>query len=311
MVLDKARAEYDRQKQLIETAAEAIDAIGTVTLESTADISAARKAFHAAEPYDIDGTLIEREAVLEQAEAKIKQLQEEQKQIQKEASESVEKVVSLIVSGENEKAKTLFTSIVVKLAEPDAKTDFGNSVVKALYAAAQVQYDNEKYWNAVNALRQSAVFESYCDSKLLEKAESLEASFVAEISKNTPKNGEILGRTYGAGRNTFTVKAGNYDVCFKLELVDNPEKFIIFYVKANQSTKINILNGEYIAKYTAGPIWYGEDMMFGPDATYYQEPEILETAGYTSSDAIHWHNWTYTIYPEERWGDQNMNPADF
>ena len=286
---------------------EAIDAIGAISLESGDAIEAAEAMYES-----LEADQKEKVSNIDQLQDAREELERlEYQQLREEVEADVDSIVQLVVSGEYQKAKTRLTTHALKVENDDFMQTIGTAVVQKIYAEAQRQYQQENYWKAVRLLEHCPDFERYCSDSMQADAETLLADYETELNAKRPKNGEILDRTYGAGRNTFTVKASNYDVCFKLELVEDPTQYVMVYVRANESVKLNILNGEYVIKYTEGPLWFGAEQMFGPDATYYKDPETIKTAGYTSSDAIHWHNWTYTFSEHTDWGGQNMDPAEF
>ena len=87
----------------------------------------------------------------------------------------------------------------------------------------------------------------------------------------------------------------------------------MFFVKANETAKIMLLNGTYRVKYTAGPTWYGETDRFGPDATYLMLEETLEFSGYTTATHVYWHAINCTLHTgyDDTLGAQNIRPEEF
>ena len=308
-VLDKAVKEYNRQHDLIQDAQDAISAIGTVEMKSGQAISKARKAFEKAVEYDLDGWLDSYEQRLLQAE---KEHEELKRSFVEQADQFGETLADMILKGNHSKAETMFKLNINYLSEEEDRRTVCNACIQALCDNVQDAFENKEYMTAMEGLYHHTIFDKYCDEDMKTQVEKLQDSMEKELNRNTPKNGEILDRTSKPGRNTLTVKAGAYDVCVKLELENDPSNYVMFYIKAGKSAKVNILNGRYIAKITEGPVWYGQEQMFGPNATYYRDPEVMETAGYTSSDAIHWSAWTYTINTKAgEWGYQNIDPSDF
>lgn len=311
--LDQARKEFDRQKGLIDDAIEAVDAIGQVTLDSETDIADARSAYDQAEPLDTLGSLKDAKDTLEAAEAEFDRLMNDQENILKKGMSEIDSAVSLILSGNDEQAHTNLLYYLSKLTGTARRQKFATAVVDAFYEKAQSQHSVGNDWMAMHLLDQREYYEDDCGSSSLSNAETLEDQIATSLSSQRPKNGAILDRTYGAGRNTIKITAGEYDTCVKLELVDNPEKYAIFYIRGNETAKFNILNGEYRIKYTVGPVWYGEDMLFGPDATYILLDQTIDPSGYSNSYATYWHEFTWTVSAGygAAWGYQNMDPDAF
>lgn len=304
--LSKARAEYNRQKKLIEAASDAIDAIGTITMSSDAAVTAAREAYDAAAEYDINGTLNAKEKHLLSAENELKQLKEE-------VSNLSTTLIALYDAGKYDEVVSTAAPYIQDLPDGELKTFLASYAVEALCAKSQDQFEDGNCMGAMQTLARCADYEDHCDPEIMELAEDIEGDYIKAMSKNAPANGTILSRTYAAGRNTFTVTAGSSDTCVKLELIDDPSKQITFFVKAYSTFKVNLLNGTYRIKYTTGPIWYDNENMFGPDATFIQLNETMELAGYSSGNRIYWHTVTCTLRTGygDNMGAQNMDPDDF
>lgn len=304
--LTKARTEYNRQKKLLEDASDAIDAIGTVTYTSGDKVEAARQAYDAAAQYDVSGTLSTKEKVLLAAENQLKKAQEE-------VSNLSTTLMQLYDAGKFEELEATAKPYIADLPDGELKNLLGSYVVEALCARAQEQYGSGDCMAAMQTLSRRSEYKSICDRDVYELAEDIEADFISAMSRNAPANGTILARTYDAGRNTFTVTAGSTDTCVKVELINDPSKYVVFFVKAKQKVTVNLLNGTYAIKYTTGPIWYDKDNMFGPDATYIKLSDTMELAGYSSGNRIYWHTVTCTLRSGygDNLGAQNMKPSDF
>ena len=100
----------------------------------------------------------------------------------------------------------------------------------------------------------------------------LESKVNADLEKIRPANGKVLvNNGVTGGYSQFTVKAyADSDACIKLEDKENPDKYVMFYVQSGQSSTISVRDSKYIAKYTTGKCWFGEEAMFGKDASFTQ-----------------------------------------
>lgn len=305
-VLSKARTEYNRQKKLIETASDAIDAIGTITISSDAAVAAAREAYDAAAEYDTLGTLNGKEKVLLSAEKELKALKDE-------INSLADKMMELYEAGRYSELVSTANPYIQELPEGELRTLLGTYVVEALCAQSQEEYDSGDCMAAMKTIGRRKNFAVCCDPEILALAEDIENGYIKAMARNAPANGTILERTYDAGRNHYTITAGSSDTVVKMQLVDDPSKFVTVYIKANNAVKINLLNGTYIVKYTTGPIWYGKEDMFGPDATYITLNGSLTFAGYTGGGYIHWQYGSHTLTSGygDNLGAQNMDPDDF
>lgn len=304
--LDAARAEYQRQSALIQAAADAIDAIGTVTIERTPAIADAREAYDAASVYDTGALLAEKAEVLQLAEDALRQLISD-------AEPLLEKIGQLKAEGANLAIEELAAPYALYLPEGELRTQLSDAVMEALCAEAKLQLEAGSNVAAMELMERTGRYGSGCSEEALARRDAQLTAFREALSRNTPSNGTILERTYNAGRNIFTVTVGSTDTCVKLELVSDPEKYVMFFVRANETVKVNLLNGTYRIKYTTGEQWYGEAEMFGPNATCLMLDETVEVAGYTTTTHVYWHTVSCTLHSgyDAELGAQNMDPADF
>ncbi|MGN1027739.1 MAG: hypothetical protein ACI4P4_15200 [Faecousia sp.] len=312
-VLEAAREEFNRQKKLIDDAIEAIDAIGQVTLDSGDVISDARFAYEKARAVDTGSLLEDARKTLEAAEAEYNRQINDQENIMNMGLAEIDGAVSLILSGDPTQAHTNLQYYLSKLTEPDKLESFETAIVDAFRAEAENQYRGGSSWMAMQLLSHTEPYQNHCASSTLEDAQALEDQITTALNKNRPQNGAILARTCGAGRNSFKITAGEYDSLVKVEMVDDPEKYGLFYIRGNETATFYFNSGTYRIKYTVGPVWYGENDLFGPDATYVLLDDTISPNTYTSGGYIHWSKftWTITVGYGENWGYQNMEPSQF
>lgn len=305
--------EYNQQYDLIQEAMVAIDNLGKITLDSVKTVQAARTKYDEAEKYDSYDEMASHRETLEAAEAKLTQLQKDQKQAIENAFGSVDQIVSNIADTKFDTAKSLFTGKVNKLHDKADKTEFANRIVDAVYTTAQQKYEEKAYYTACSMLEAISQYSAFCDKSKVTAANGLLATYEEYLINNAPKNGTLIDRTQTSGHNTFTVTAGPADSLIKLELAENPEKYTMYYIKAGETFKFNFPNGEYIVKYTTGPIWYGKEDMFGLDASYILYDGTIEPKAYTSGDYINYYTYTLELaygYGDD-YGDQDISPKDF
>lgn len=312
-ILDAARKEFNRQKQLIDDAIEAIDAIGQVTLDSGDVISDARIAYEKAKDLDTRNLLEASKKTLEAAETEYNRQINDQENILNMGLKEIDGAVSMILSGDPTQAHTNLQYYLSKLTDPDKLKSFDSAIVDAFRAEAENQHNNGNNWMALQLLDHTEPYQSYCDSSTLANAQGLADQITTTLNKNRPKNGAVLARTCGAGRNSFKITAGEYDSLVKVEMVGDPDKYGLFYIRGNESATFYFNSGTYRVKYTVGPIWYGENDLFGPDATYVLLDETISPNSYTSGNYIYWSKftWTITVGYGSDWGYQNIEPSQF
>jgi len=312
-VLFDAIDEYGRQLELAENAKVAIDAIGMVDLDSEAAIADAREKYDLVKKYDVVGELDTYLDTLEAAERDLLRKQNDEAAAVKKAANSVNTIITHLVNARYESAVTIYAGNLDSITREPAKAEYSDSVLSAIITEAQTQYDAGNYYTACMLLSVREYYNLHGDEELLQQAEALEATFVEYLNSTVPKNGEVLARTHWSGRNTIKTTAGPANTCVKLQLVEDPEKYIMFFVKANESFTINMPSGEYKVMYTTGPVWYGKEELFGPNATFIEVPDTIQPNSYTSGDYVYWNTYDWTVeygYGED-FGAQNMDPDDF
>lgn len=272
--LDRARAEYNRQEAIVTDAIEQISNIGEVTIGSEKIIKAARESFDAAIDYDVVGKLTASEKTLKAAEEKLITLKKEAEDLLADAQELCDK-------GKYQEAEQLIAGSIDMFRELGTAEPYGTLAVKALCQYSQNEYNNGRYMNAMNAVMNAMVYEDCCEPSTYTLISKQISNYANGMHKFKPKNEEVLDRTQPAGANTLKVYAGDYDTVVKLELLDNPTKYIKVFVEAKKSATIYMHNGEYRIKYTCGPLWIDETNMFGDFSTFVELPETVTMAGFT------------------------------
>lgn len=317
-ILENAQAELARQKDLIEYAKAAIEAIGLVTIDSAESVFFARECYDEAVQYDIEDTLKDAEEELIKAEKDLE-----------EALACWAEIEGILIAcdtktdqGQYGEAADLLAEAIEKLPEgrlgvheESVYVTLSEILVSANAKEAERLLKEQKYYDAMLRIGMCEPYMYACSDETLEKLAVVAVEFEAIITRNRPENGEVISRTYKPGRNTFEFTAGDADTCVKMELADDPTQYVTIFVRANESVTINLLNGVYKVKYTAGFYWFDENVMFGPDATYIEYPEQIVLTGYTDATTYtyYWHELTWAPsngYGEEM-GFQNMNPEDF
>ena len=312
-VLRDARKEYNRQKQLIDDAIQAVNAIGEVTLDSGDVISNARLLFEKARDLDTRGLLDSARETLEAAETEYNRQINDQENILNLGLAEIDGAVSLILAGNADEAHANIQYYMSKLTDLDKLEAFETAVVDALTAEANNQHSGGNDWMALRVLGETESYTAHCDKDSLEASEALANKITVFLEKKRPKNGEILTRTSGSGRCNLKITAGGYDTCVKIERVEDLSKYGLYYIRANETSTVYLSDGTYRIKYTVGPTWYNQDIMFGPDATYVLLKDTISPDTYTSGGYIHWSTYTWTVnvgYGSD-WGYQNMDPSDF
>lgn len=313
-VLIAAVEEYARQMGLIADAMNAINDLDEITLNSKEELAAARNKYDLAKIYDLNGLMKEHEAVLKAAEAELEVLLKEQEQGLEYALSDIDDIVSKFFSGEYNWAKSSFMVKVGKLQKDSDRKQYADTFLTLIREQAQELYDDGSYVAAVTALLHYDDFTDWASEKTVAEIKKLKDSYVSEFNSKAPKNGEVLEQTYSKGTNKFTITAGPADTCVKIQSVNDPEKYAIMYIRANEkATLYNIKSDEYKVMYTTGPVWYGEEEMFGADATFVLYPNTINPQATPTGNGRRWTTYTATLTVGygNQYGTQNMDPDDF
>lgn len=308
--LDRARTEYNRQDSVVTEANKLVSDIGEVTLSSGKTIEAAREAFDAAIEYDVVGRLTAAEKTLNAAEAKLAALEQETKDLLVNAQELYDK-------GKYLEAEKLIADVIDEYRKLGIAEEYGTLAVKALCQYSQKEYNNRNYMNAMRSVMDAMDYEDCCEASTYSLISKQISNYATGMNKFKPKNEEVIDRTQPAGRNTLKVYAGDYDTVVKLELLNNPSKYIKVFVEANKSATIYMQNGDYRIKYTCGPLWIDEYNLFGDFATFVELPDTMTMAGFTiTENKVTTQRWgaakaTLADGYSNNWGYTNMDPAAF
>ena len=292
--LDRARTEYDRQDAVVTEAIEKVANIGEVTLSSGKTIKAAREAFDAAIGYDVVGRLTASEKTLKAAEEKLAALE-------KEAEDLLVKAQELCDKGKYQEAEQLIAGSIDAFRELGIAEPYGTLAVKALCQYSQNEYNSGRYMNAMDSVMDAMDYQDCCEPSTYKMISKQISNYAIGTNKFKPKNEEVIDRTQPAGRNTVKVRAGDYDTVVKLELLDNPTKYITVFVEANNTALIYMQNGNYRFKYTCGPLWIDEYNLFGDFSTFVELPDTITMAGYTVTEKK---------VTTQRWGSYTVTLAD-
>lgn len=267
---------------LMDTEA-AINAIGKVSPNALALIEAAENAYEALP--DAQKEMVKNKKLLSDA----RESYDEMAKILDEAENAVAAIGEVTLHSE----AAIETAVkAVKAAEDAGLTGYFEPAKKTLQDAqdrlmqlqaeelmGQIrQYmDEENYEAALNAIvRCENDYPRYADTgTLLQYMQDIGDA----LEKTRPRNGKFFNKRINGGENKIVIHAGQTDVLVKIENVDNPKQFVLYYVRAGETFFFNIACGVYDFRYATGPYWFGEEAMFGSELGVYTasaEPIDLE-----------------------------------
>lgn len=284
-ILTSARKEFDRLDSAVKKAADAIEKIGTVTLKSEPQILAAREAYDALEKDNLQKYLSDKEPILVSAEQKYRQL------VSKDLYQTG---LTLYKNKKYDQALKYFSSVIKDYPDSTlldkAKTAKANTQIQL----AKQSYSKKDYYNAMKYL--NAVDKAF---QKKDNFKTLQSNTLKAIDKARPKNGALISGDKKWGYCRFKITAGKQDVCFKIQSTSDSSKYVLVFVRAGQSTTVNVADGEYSVKFVTGKYWYGKKLFFGDDSQY-NNCGTAELKTTRSGNRITY--WSYNL---------NMNSSNF
>ncbi len=167
-----------------------------------------------------------------------------------------------------------------------AKEGMMNCTLKQL----NTLFENEEYEAVKEALEEAkAKYGTGGDFKKFE--EKLEK----QLKKIRPKNGKVFANEVKWGYCKFRVKAGDKDVYVKLVSSSDPDKYVIFYVRAGETASVKVGDGKYIMKYATGDTWYGKKEMFGKNTVFTRADGYMEFETTRSGSTVYYSELTITL----------------
>ena len=273
--LTAARKEYSRLETAIQDASDAIDAIGTVTLESESTIRDARSAYDALKKDNLESYLTDKASILTAAEKEYDRLVWQ---------DLFDTGTAYSDKSQYQEAIDCFDNIIVNCTDPTILQNTKDAKANAQIELARKSCKTKDYYTATLTLRD-------VDSQYhsLANYEEVNDQLLAALKKNRANNAAVIGGKIAWGQCYFKVTAGDQDVCFKFQSVSDPSIYKLVYVRAGQSTKVNVKDGTYSIKWATGEYWFGKDHMFGPDTVYKQKGTVDFTTTRDGSWIYYWY----------------------
>ena len=283
--LTDARKEYDRMDTAVKTAADAIDAIGTVTLESKDAIESARNAYDALAQDDLQKHLTDKVSTLTKAEAEFKNLY---------SQHLYDTGLTHHGKGAFEDAIAAFDTIINEYGDSDVLAQAQEAKAASQISLVDAACKKRDYYTAMQTL--DGIAEQYLSR---ETYQATYDKILAGLTKVRPGNGVTVDGKMNWGYCYFQITAGDQDVCFKFQNTADASKYILVYVRAGQTKKVNVEDGTYSIKWATGQNWYDKEHHFGDDTTY-------RSRGTTDFTTTREGSWVYYWYL-----DLDLSDADF
>lgn len=286
-----ARKEYDRLADAVQYCIACIEAIGEVTLDSGDAIATARAAYDALRADDIADYASQAYPVLDAAEDTYDELRAQVLYLQAQAVYAEAKELKL---DENyEAAWALLDTVVTTYPETPTAALARVDAAECLMIIADKLFKAENFAATYNAVTYCA--EVYGTN---EQHKTLSESLFIRLEQIRPVNGRIFRSRNDSGLVRFKVIAKDKDFCLKLQRTNNPENYLMFYVRAGEEFTVHVDEGEYILKYTYGDYWFGEEEMFGSTGTFMQIQGVAQADVEYTPHVIIYDMYTEVISPD-------------
>lgn len=277
----EAKSEYEKLSILLLQTSKAIDAIPyPVDIEFIQLVENARKLYDQAVCMGLDKKLTEYQESLEILESLY---------FYDYAESLLSQATDFYANKNYQDAISLCDQIILNYETHNYPAKVCASDCYAEMAAAEIKQNKlEEAWNLLKIADDNYT----CSDIWNTTNDNLEKS----LRNIRPANGKKLSNTLKWGYGEFTVKAGDEDVCVKLESVNNPQQYLLLYVHAFNSATVQICDGEYIAKYTTGPNWFGNEKMFGNSASFAKADDTFSFETTRSGNTVSYTSISITIY---------------
>lgn len=121
-----------------------------------------------------------------------------------------------------------------------------------------------------------------------EESTALREKINQRLLEQRPGSGEAFHNTIGWGYGELTVLTTIRDVCVKLENMDDPSKYVMFYVRAGDEVLVPVADGSYRFKYAVGENWFDEENLFGDSTLCKMSSSVFLFATYNDSDGMYY-----------------------
>lgn len=294
LTLTEARIDYDYLVNSIQKAADAIDAIGTVTLDSGEQIKKARAAYDTVKALGLEDQVAHKLSTLTRAEAAYEELY-----VQSLCDTAAQKQLD----GSHQEALDAYNAILEEYPNSDAAQQAKTGVMDCTAALANEEI---KAGNLENAMIMLTDIDDLCTHT--ESYTKAYETLQQKLKQLRPVNGRVFKNNLDWGWGEFTVSAdSDSDAFVKLVSTTDPNKYVTFYVQAGCDATVKVKDGSYIVKYTTGEHWYGPDAMFGKDAAFTKADETFTFTTTTSGSYVYYSTISITLYSVVG-GDMSTTP---
>ena len=171
--------------------------------------------------------------------------------------------------------------------------------VENLCENAYTQYaktlENQRHWEEAQHILEECIDKNFSASK--GAAQTALNNLMRRIESMRPVNGRVLGGNCRGGYCQLVINNSSRDALIKIQSVQDPEKtYLLLYVRADETAKVNIRDGSYTMKYATGDTWYGDAALFGENTKYTLADTTIVMSTTYSGYTVNYTVQTITLY---------------
>lgn len=284
--LTDAESVYEDMTQLLAYVRSTVEKIGTVTLESSDAINNAHYAVTDAINAGLGDYIEEDVSTLLGKQLEYAALEE---------AHFYDSAITCFKSGEYFEGNEFVEKLKLYYGNSPRANEVCAAAVDIMVGHANQYIRDGALEKASNTLTTcSLYFEEYCSAN--DAYTTASSSLEQKLEKLRPANGKVIHNGVGSGYSKLHVSASANDALIKLESTTNPDKYMLFFVRANETATMSVKEGEYIIKYTTGLTWYGTEEMFGSTASFTQADDIFKFTVTYSGNYVYYSNISITLY---------------
>lgn len=281
--LKKAQDTYDKQCELVAQYIDAVNGLGTITLDSRFQLDQVAAFYTRLTGQGIASYVAEYKAVANAAEAEYLALY---------SADFYKTAKAQYNKKEYEEVRTQIAAFLREYPTAPNAEELRTLRGKCLIEMARAKLNQGLTEAALNIMNKAESYE-----KAVDGYQTLLTQIQNRITANRPYTGRKLYNNLGSGYGQLVIEASSTaDACVKLESIDNPDKYVLFYVRAGEKATISVPAGKYYLKYTSGSTWYSTEEMFGASASYTKAEDIFEFTVSYSGNYVYYNQITVTLY---------------
>lgn len=281
--LTDARKNHTLMVSAVQKAAEAIDAIGTVTIDSGEKIGTAREAYDALEALEkkLDANL------LSYVSDKVGILTSAEETYDECVAETVFASAKAMYDGKQyTEALAAFLELADAYPDTSKASQARDLAAQSSLKLAESAYTRGDQYTAMKLLKEME--EEYSQT---EEYLTLLNKITAKLTGNRPSNGAKFSDKIAWGWCELRVTAASYDMCVKVVSTENKDNCTMFFIRSGETASVKLANGTYDVYFTYGEYWFDKTVGFGDDASYGGITGRLSLNSWISGNMVYYYRY--------------------